>query len=144
MNASGVISFGYTVYQPVFSTGTLIELKDTLKNEINKFNACKSGIVYKPVSLNINKNDFTLQLPDFQKSDVKKVVNAFTLLVMDKVEENKKLSKAEVEEITQKFDNFLVILKLLRDDDNTCKQNLSNYHISQFEHTLNEYNLYFK
>jgi hypothetical protein len=83
-------------------------------------------------------------MPEFNKDYVKKVVNAFSLLILDKVEKNKKLTKAEVTEITDKFDNFLIVLKLIRDDDNVCKQNLSNYHISQFKRALNEYGIYFK
>jgi hypothetical protein len=87
---------------------------------------------------------YTLHMPEFTKDYVKKIVNAFTLLILDKVEKNKKLSKAEVTEITDKFDNFLIVLKLIRDNDNVCKQNLSNYHISQFKRALDEYGIYFK
>lgn len=83
-------------------------------------------------------------MPEFNKEYVKKIVNAFSLLILDKVEKNKRLTKAEVTEITDKFDNFLIVLKLIRDDDNVCKQNLSNYHISQFKRALDEYGIYFK
>lgn len=83
-------------------------------------------------------------MPEFTKDYVKKIVNAFTLLILDKVEKNKRLTKAEVTEITDKFDNFLIVLKLIRDNDNVCKQNLSNYHISQFKRALDEYGIYFK
>ena len=83
-------------------------------------------------------------MPEFNKEYVKKIVNAFSLLILDKVEKNKTLTKAEVTEITDKFDNFLIVLKLIRDDDNVCKQNLSNYHISQFKRALDEYGIYFK
>jgi hypothetical protein len=72
---------------------------------------------------------------------VKTLVNAFTLFVLDKVKHNYAISTDEVTEITKKFDNFLIILKLLRDDDNSCKQNLSNYHISQFKQALEEYKI---
>ena len=82
-----------------------------------------------------------LQMPTFKKSEVKTLVNAFTLYILDKVKNNKNLNSDEITEITKKFDNFLIILKLLRDDDNVCKQNLSNYHISQFKDALQEYNL---
>jgi len=83
-------------------------------------------------------------MPEFNKDYVKKIVNAFSLLILDKVEKNKTLTKTEVTEITDKFDNFLIVLKLIRDDDNVCKQNLSNYHISQFKRALDEYGIYFK
>jgi len=81
-------------------------------------------------------------MPEFTDSAVKKLVNAFTLLILDKVEKNVRLTKTEVEEITKKYDNFLIILKLLREDNNECKQNLSNYHITQFRQALDEYGLY--
>jgi hypothetical protein len=81
-------------------------------------------------------------MPEFKKSYVKKIVDAFSLLVLDKVEKNKELSKIEITDITKKFDDFLIILKLMRDDDNSCKQNLSNYHIAQFKRMLSEYKLY--
>jgi len=122
-------------------TGDLAQLATTLKDEINKFNACKSGIVYNEITLNIGKNTYTLNMPTFKKDTVKTIVNAFTLLIMNKVEKDTKLTTTEVTEITKKFDNFLVILKLIRDDDNSCKQNLSTYHITQFTHAMQEYNL---
>ena len=83
-------------------------------------------------------------MPEFKKAYVKKVVGAFSLLILDKVEKNRRLTNGEITEITDKFDNFLIILKLLRDDDNACKQNLSNYHITQFTRALDEYEIYFK
>ena len=83
-------------------------------------------------------------MPEFTKDYVKQVVNAFSLLILDKVEANAKLTTTQITEITDKFDNFLIILKLIRDDDNVCKQNLSNYHISQFKQALSEYGIYFQ
>ena len=80
-------------------------------------------------------------MPIFQKSQMKTLVNAFTLFVLDKVKKDASLGSGDIAEITKKFDSFLIILKLLRDDDNTCKQNLSNYHISQFQRALEEYKI---
>lgn len=144
VSTTGVVSFAYAIYSGEATTGTLAVLTNILKEEINKFNACKSWLEYTGINLNINKNLYTLHMPEFNKTYVKKVVNAFTLLILDKVEKNKKLTKTEVTEITDKFDNFLVVLKLIRDDDNICKQNLSNYHISQFKRALDEFGIYFK
>jgi hypothetical protein len=141
---TGVISFVYAIYSGDVTTGTLLVLTNILKDEINKFNVCKSGLSYTGIALNINKNKYVLHMPEFTKTYVKKVVNAFSLLILDKVEKNKQLTKTEVTEITDKFDNFLIILKLIRDDDNVCKQNLSNYHISQFKRALDEYGIYFQ
>jgi hypothetical protein len=105
---------------------------------------CKSNLTYTEVPLQIAKNTYILHMPDFKKSYVKNIVDAFSLLVLTKVEKNTELSKTELTDITKKFDDFLIILKLMRDDDNACKQNLSNYHISQFERMLSEYKLYLK
>lgn len=144
MSSAWVVSFDYGIFTEQVTTGTLLVLTNILKEEINKFNTCKSGLVYTGITLNINKNAYILHMPSFTKSYVKQVVNAFSLLILDKVEKNQKLTKAEVTEITDKFDNFLIILKLIRDDDNACKQNLSNYHISQFKQALHEYGIYFQ
>ncbi len=145
VSSTGVVNFVYAISSgDVVTTGTLAVLTNVLKAEINKFNVCKSWLEYTGIALNINKNMYTLHMPEFNKDYVKKVVNAFSLLILDKVEKNKKLTKAEITEITDKFDNFLIVLKLIRDDDNVCKQNLSNYHISQFKRVLDEYGIYFK
>ena len=144
VSSTGVLSFTYGVYTQEVTTGTLLVLTNMLKDEINKFNACKSWLNYTGIALNINKNVYTLHMPEFTKDYVKQVVNAFSLLILDKVEANAKLTTTQITEITDKFDNFLIILKLIRDDDNVCKQNLSNYHISQFKQALSEYGIYFQ
>ena len=112
-----------------------------LKAEVEKFNTCKDALTYTPVELEVRGNTFTLQMPIFKKSQVKTLVNAFTLFVLNKIKNNYEMTTDNIAEITKKFDSFLIVLKLLRDDDNTCKQNLSNYHISQFKNALEEYNL---
>lgn len=112
-----------------------------LKAEVEKFNTCKDTLVYTPVELQVRGSTFTLQMPIFKKSQVKTLVSAFTLFVLNKIKNNYEMTPSNIAEITKKFDSFLVVLKLLRDDDNTCKQNLSNYHISQFKNVLKEYNL---
>lgn len=123
------------------TTWTLANLGVVLKAEIEKYTTCKNALSYTPVQLDVRNNTFTIQMPMFQKSQMKTLVNAFTLFVLDKVKHNYSMSSGDIDEITKKFDNFLIILKLLRDDDNICKQNLSNYHISQFQRALEEYNI---
>ncbi len=125
----------------VVNTWTLANLAVVLKAEVGKFNSCKDALTYTPIELNVGNNIFTIQMPVFKKSQMKTLVNAFTLFVLDKVKNNPDISSGDIAQITNKFDSFLVILKLLRDDDNTCKQNLSNYHISQFRQTLEEFKL---
>lgn len=139
-----IISHTYVV--PVSGTGVvatwnLATLAVVLKAEVSKFNVCKDALTYTPIELNVRNNIFTIQMPVFQKSQMKTLVNAFTLFVLNKVKNNPAITPEDIAEITKKFDSFLVILKLLRDDDNTCKQNLSNYHISQFKQTVEEFNL---
>lgn len=120
---------------------SLATLAVVLKAEVGKFNVCKNALSYTPVELTIKGNVFTLQMPKFKKSQIKTLVNAFTLYVLDKIKNNSGITSDEITEVTKKFNSFLVVLKLIRDDDNICKQNLSNYHISQFKSVLREYNL---
>ncbi len=120
---------------------TLATLASILKIEVEKFNACKNALTYTPIELEIRRNTFLIQMPNFKKSQMKTLVNAFTLFILDKLKHDYKISKNDIDEITKKFDSFLVILKLLRDDDNVCKQNLSNYHISQFQDSLKEFKI---
>ena len=122
-------------------TGNLSTLALVLKQEIEKFNTCKNALSFTPIDLKINATDFLIHMPSFKKSQMKTLVNAFTLFVLDQMKHSDEVSPAMVTEITKKFDNFLIVLKLLRDDDNMCKQNLSNYHISQFRKALEEYNI---
>jgi len=120
---------------------SLATLAVILKAEVEKFNTCKQTLSYTPIELKVRNVKFVIQMPLFKKSQVKTLVNAFTLFVLDKIKHNYGITSTEITEITKKFDSFLVVLKLLRDDDNACKQNLSNYHISQFKRALEEYKI---
>lgn len=113
-----------------------------LMNEISKFNNCKKWVSYKELKLDIHWSTYVLQMPEFKKSYVKKVINAFTLVVLSNIEKDKSLTKSELEAITNKFNNFLIILKLVRDNDNVCKQTLSNYHINEFKNIIEKHDLY--
>jgi len=128
------------VHEEVLS-GQVQDLVAVLKAEVEKYMRCKEAIVFTPVEIEIRRNAFTLQMPDFKKSQVRQLVTAFTLFVLEKVKSDYTLSVHDIQELTQKFDSFLVIAKLLRDDDNLCKQNLSNYHISQFSRAMEEYGI---
>lgn len=122
-------------------SGEVKTLTNILKAEVEKFSACKESITYTPVDLDINDTTFHLSMPNFKKSQVRILVNAFTLFVLDNLKSNVTVTDKDIDEITKKFDNFLVILKLFRDDDNECKQNLSNYHINQFKRAMEEYKI---
>lgn len=113
-----------------------------LIKEISKFNACRKLVSYKELKLNIHNSTYVLQMPDFKKSYVKKIINAFTLVVLSDIEKNNTLTNTDLQSITNKFNNFLIILKLVRDDDNSCKQSLSNYHITEFKKAMLQYDLY--
>ncbi len=136
-----IVSHVYFVPLTSPFASNLSSLAVVLKAEVDKFNACKKKLTYTPIELEVRRNSFILQMPNFKKSQVKILVNAFTLFVLDKVKGDYTIAKSDIEDITKKFDNFLIILKFLRDDDNECKQNLSNYHITQFKRALNEYNI---
>lgn len=142
-NLGQIISHVYIVpaAEESLLTGNLATLAVIMKAEVEKFNACKNKLTFTPVEVEVRRNSFIIQMPKFKKSQIKTLVNAFTLFVLDKIKTDYKITKSDVDTITHTFDNFLVILKLLRDDDNECKQNLSNYHISQFKRALVEYNI---
>ena len=122
-------------------TSTLASLAVVLKSEIGKFTACKNAVATTPVELSVRNTTFILHMPLFKNSQIKILVNAFTLFVLDKVKHNYSMTSENITEMTKKFDNFLIVLKLLRDDDNICKQNLSTYHIGQFKKSLEEFNI---
>lgn len=119
----------------------LATLAVVLKAEVEKFNACKNALSYTPIELEVRRKNFVIQMPSFKKSQMKTLVNAFTLFVLDEIKKDYTISKDDIDDITKKFDDFLVILKLIRDDDNVCKQNLSNYHIGHFQKALEEYKI---
>ncbi|HCY21356.1 TPA: hypothetical protein DIC40_05950 [Patescibacteria group bacterium] len=81
-----------------------------------------------------------LNMPTFKKSETKTLINSFILYILKNLEKAP-LSELELKDIAQNFDNFSVILKLLKDDNNTCKQNLSNYHLEQFKQSLETYGI---
>lgn len=118
----------------------LSQLARILKAEVNKFNECKKELTFTDVDVKVKNTTYTLQMPEFTKTQMKKIVSAFTLFIIDEVK-NTTMTKSDIQEITDKFDNFLVVLKLLRDDDNSCQQNLSNYHIRQFKKVLEKHDI---
>lgn len=125
----------------VLFTGHVKTFIAMMREEIEKFNACKEQISYTPLDLKIRRHSFLLHMPDFKKSEVKMLVHAFTLFVLDKIKSHTIVSPSDMDVLAKKFDQFLVILKLLRDDDNECKQHLSTYYITQFQEALEEYNI---
>ncbi|MFZ2719034.1 MAG: hypothetical protein WAZ12_04550, partial [Candidatus Absconditicoccaceae bacterium] len=124
----------------VVNVATGSTIATVIKQEINKFNNCKSDIKITNINIKVNNQDIKLNMPNFDKSDIRKIVNSFTIVIMDKLQKST-LTKSDLDDIVNRFDDFLIILKLVRDDDNQCKQNLSNYHIRLFQKTLEEYKI---
>jgi len=120
------------------------DIKETVvekfKQEIDKFTECKNNIDYTKVRIQIKWTEIELNIPTFQRSEIKKLVNSFVLYILKNLEESP-LSQNELQDLAQKFDSFSVILKLIKDDDNFCKQNLSNYHLEQFKQSLDTYGI---
>ncbi|MEI6426644.1 MAG: hypothetical protein WCO66_04860, partial [Candidatus Absconditabacteria bacterium] len=112
-----------------------------MKDEIAKFNVCKSKLSYKAMSLDIAGKSFKLAMPTFQNNEVKKLVSAFSFFVVKKLDTIKDLNQSEFDSITKTYNNFLVVLKLVRDDDNDCKQNLGNYYMGIFTSTMKNYGI---
>ena len=81
-----------------------------------------------------------IEMPDLEKSYVRKLVSAFSIVLFDRIEKAW-LTEDEINDITKDFNQFLIILKLVRDDDNSCEQNLSNYYMSKFRNNLLKYGL---
>ena len=99
-----------------------------MKEEIDKFNVCKNDLKFKVVPLDVGGNTLTLNMPAFKKTEVKKLISAFSYFVIKKLDSNHSINQTEFNSITIVYNNFLVVLKLVSDDDNDCEQNLGNYY----------------
>lgn len=125
------------------STGTVISTSpaNTFKTEIEKFKMCKESLTNTTtLEIPVRKYKARLEMPELEKSYVRKLVSAFSIVLFERIAEAW-LSEEEINDLTKEFNNFLVILKLVRDDENQCEQNLSNYYMSKFRKSLVEYNL---
>ncbi len=134
------ITLSSNIIVNVYTWSTWATISTIMKQEINKFNDCKSAIKITNINIKIKNQDIKIDMPNFDKSDIRKIVNSFTIVIMDKLQKSS-LTKWELDDIVNRFDDFLIILKLVRDDENGCKQNLSNYHIRLFQKTLEEYKI---
>lgn len=140
-NTGSISGTGYLSFTWNVATGTVLSIFESLRQEISKFNECKTKLTYRPISFDIDKNVFKLNMPTFQKADVKKLVNAFSSVMVKKINGVHSLSQNEVDDITKTYNNFLIVLKLVRDDDNECKQNLGNYYMGLFKSTMENYGI---
>lgn len=121
------------------NTGNLFA--NTLRAEIERFNACTETIAkFNTINMPIWSHMASIKMPELEKAYVRKLVSAFSIVLFERVE-SAWLDKAAIDKVTQEFNDFLIILKLVRDDDNQCEQNLSNYYMSKFRNTLGKYDL---
>lgn len=140
-NTGSLSGTGYLSFTGTTSTGNILATFQALKQEIAKFNECKSKLSYKPISLDVWGKEFNLSMPTFKKSEVKKLVSAFSYFVVKKLDTVHTLGQTELDSITKTYNNFLVVLKLVRDDDNDCKQKLGNYYMGVFTSTMENYGI---
>ena len=109
--------------------------------EINKFKMCKDSLLnITTLEIPVRKYKAKIEMPELETTYVRKLVSAFSIVLFDRIEKGW-LNKHEIDEVTKEFNNFLVIIKLVRDDSNNCEQNLSNYYMSKFRDSLVEYSL---
>jgi hypothetical protein len=70
----------------------------------------------KTIELPIKNYTVKLEMPDFEKSAVKKLVSSFAIVLYEKIEDSN-MTQKDVEALTSDFNEYLVVLKLLRDDE---------------------------
>ena len=131
-----------TVATWTVSTGTVVNSPaNTFREEINKFKTCKDSLGNTTIlEIPVRRYKARLEMPELEKSYVRKLVSAFSIVLFDRIAEAW-LNEEEIEDLTKEFNNFLVILKLVKDNENECEQNLSNYYMSKFRDSLVKYNL---
>lgn len=142
VNASGAVALTIaTQGNNILQLSSQVEAKlfsQILKEEIQKFEMCKSDIEFKSTTVPLRGNkSIELKIPTMTKSTTKTIVQAFSLMLLNKLK-TANLSASELDETETKVNNFFVILKLLRDDNGECQQNLSAYYIGQFERIMED------
>lgn len=106
-----------------------------LLQEIKKFSECKEWIKFTDVKLPFENKDYTIKLPTYNDANTRKIISELSYDIVTKIQQ-KNISDAELEDLFKKFNNFILIIKLVKDDDNACKQNFSLYYISRFQKAI--------
>ena len=136
---SGLVEVWFVTVVEQTNTGTSII--QWLKQQISNYNLCKSWITdFRIIDLPIKNYVVKLEMPDFEKSAIQKLVSSFAIVLYEKISDSN-MTESDVKALTNDFNEFLVVLKLVRDDEWSCKQNLSNYYMSKFRNGLSKYNL---
>ena len=107
-----------------------------LQNEINKFQTCKSAITFTNQTIPVGTKSVTIKIPTISNNGVKQTMLTFLLLFTNKVQEKTALSQTELNTVAEAVNNFLVVIKLVDDDNNNCEQKMSTYYLSQFEQLM--------
>lgn len=108
-----------------------------LQNEISKFQSCKAAINFTNQTIPVGNKSITIKIPTITSNSVKQTMLTFLLLFTNKVKEKITLSQAELNVVADAVNNFLVVIKLVDDDNNNCEQKMSTYYLSQFEQLMN-------
>ena len=111
-----------------------------LKDKLNSFDKCAEDIKFINMNLPIDWMTWKLVMPSFSNSSVNQMTNAFTTLLVKRID-GKAFSQKDLDEIFEDLNNFLIVVKLVKDDNNACKQNMSQYYINRFKKTLIKYKL---
>jgi hypothetical protein len=138
ISSTGVVSIGFDqgnipTISPEAETNLYLQI---LQNEVNKFKACRDALTLNTVNIPVGTKNIQLQVPVINKAQVKNAMNGFLLLFTNKVKTRTELSQAELTEVATIINNFLVILKLTNDNENTCQQSMSNYYLGAFENMM--------
>ena len=123
-----------------FKTWDEQEIMKELKNQINNFDTCSKDITFKKLNLPIKWTTWRVEIPEYDDSNINKLTNAFTIVLVERLKW-KELSQDVIDEIFEDLNKFLIVVKLVKDDNNTCKQNMSQYYINRFKKALIKYNL---
>ena len=130
------ISKSHLITEAWFKTWDETELKE----KFNSFDKCSKDLKFINMNLPINGMTWKLAMPSYTNSSVNQMTNAFTTLLVKRIE-GKAFSQRDLDEIFEDLNNFLIVVKLVKDDENACKQNMSQYYINRFKKTLIKYKL---
>ena len=114
--------------------------EQALREKLNSFDKCSENIKFKNIKLPIDWMTWKLIIPNYTNSSINQMTNAFTTLLVKRIE-GKAFSQRDLNEIFEDLNNFLIVVKLVKDDANECKQNMSQYYINKFKKTLIKYKL---
>lgn len=134
----------YQENQDVYQLSQQVELtlySEILKREIEKFQVCRDALTINKQTIQIGDKTVEIEVPVIEKESVRTIVQAFLLFFINKTE-GTTLSQTELDETVLKMNNFFIILKLLRDDEGQCEQNMSNYYVAQFNQILEQTQLF--